>query len=111
MKEFIFRNWTITSPSLSVQMSQWWNLIRDGETDVDFDIQAKKLKILRQIRKEDLVETYKKVNSRGKVLHKVIAQSIASNTTSRFVIVAYGQQHMRRQRISGYQPKQDEGQF
>ena len=91
-------------------MSQWWNLIRDGETDVDFDIQAKKLKILRQIRKEDLVETYKKVKRNFEYYIKLLAiKSIASNTTSRFVIVAYGQQHMRRQRISGYQAEQVEG--
>lgn len=44
-------------------MSQWWNVIRDGVTDVDFDIQAKKLKILRQIRKADLIETYKTVRA------------------------------------------------
>ena len=63
------------SPSLSVQMSQWWNLIRDGETDVDFDIQAKKLKILRQIRKEDLVEAYKKVKRNFEYYIKLLLDS------------------------------------
>ena len=52
-------------------MSEWWKLIEDGETDVDFDIKAKKVKALRQIRKDDLVETYKKVDS-SEVRHKFI---------------------------------------
>ena len=56
-------------------MSQWWNLIRDGETDIDFDIQAKKLKILRQIRKEDLVEAYKKVKRNFEYYIKLLLDS------------------------------------
>ena len=43
----------------------------DGETDIDFDIEVKKVKILRQLRKDDLIETYKKVNS-TEVRHNVI---------------------------------------
>ena len=43
----------------------------DGETDIDFDIEVKKVKILRQLRKDDLIETYKKVNS-TEIRHKVI---------------------------------------
>ena len=43
----------------------------DGETDIDFDIEVKKVKILRQLRKDDLIETYKKVNS-TEVKHIVI---------------------------------------
>lgn len=84
-------------------MSSWWSLIRDGETDVDFEQQDKKLDILRQLRRDDLVEAYRSVSWALISPQKIELQTIASKKASRFVIVAYGQQYMRQKYLSGDQ--------
>lgn len=74
-----------TSPSLSVQMSHWWMLIKKDEKDIDFEPEKKKIEILKELTKEDLVKTYE--------------NTIGSQQTSRFVIVAYGRQYFQQNNI------------